>query len=198
MTDFRTGTRCLWLALFVLMAWPCFAQNSDKPFPSNDEIKLLLTQADRAMEQYKAAINLEEAQFEKSSGQADAVAKDREVAANYEIMSKGMETKPQLFNSRFGFEIVTLLDDAVRNSLLCSTQAAMGIPRASGVSEAQSFLHLAQTCSDASTLLYTVSENAAALYEKYLAAAEVLENKTADVATKCTDILKKNAASQKR
>jgi hypothetical protein len=112
-------------------------------------------------------------------------------------MSKGMKAKPQLFNSRFGFEIVTLLDDAVHNSLLCSTQAAMGIPTASDVSQAQSFLHLAQACSDTSTLLYTVSENAAALYEKYLAAAEVLENETADVATKCTDILKKNTASEK-
>lgn len=188
------------LPLLILVAYPCFAQNKDKPFPSNDEIKLLLTQADRAMEQYKAAVNLEEAQFEKSTGEANAVAKDREVAANYEIMSKGMKTKPQLFNSRFGFEIVTLLDDAVHNSLLCSTQAAMDIPlipQASDLSKAQSFLHVAQACSDTSTLLYTVSENAAALYEKYLAAAEALENETADVATKCTDILKKNAASQK-
>lgn len=185
------------LPVLILAACPCFAQNGDKPFPSNDEIKLLLTQADRAMEQYKAAGNLEEAQFEKSSGEADAVAKDREVAANYEIMSKGMKTKPQLFNSRFGFEIVTLLDDAVHNSLLCSTQAAMDIPRASNVSETQSFLHLAQACSDTSTLLYTVSENAAALYEKYLAAAEELQNESAEVATKCTDILKKNATSQR-
>jgi hypothetical protein len=83
MTDFRIRTGCFWLALFVLAACPCFAQSNDKPFPSNDDIKLLLTQADRAMEQYKAAVNLEEAQFEKSSGEADAVAKDREVAANY-------------------------------------------------------------------------------------------------------------------
>lgn len=185
----------------VLLLFGCAtvgqAQDKDKPFPSTDEIKLLLTQADRAMEQYKTAVNLEEIQFEKSSGEADAVAKDREVAANFEIISKGMKTKPQLFNSRFGFEIVTLLDDAVHNILLCSTQAAMDIPRASSVSEAQSFLHLAQACSDASTLLYTVSENAAALYEKYLAAAEVLENETADVATKCTDILQKNPPSQK-
>jgi hypothetical protein len=187
----------LGLSVLILSAWPCFAQSKDKPFPSSDDIKLLLTQADRAMEQYKTAVNLEEIQFGKSADEANAVAKDREVAANYEIMSKGMKTKPQLFNSRFGFEIVTLLDDAVHNSLLCSTQAAMGIPQTSGVSEAQSFLHVAQACSDTSTLLYTVSENAAALYEKYLAAAEALQNETADVATKCTDILKKNAAPQK-
>src|SRR5579863_2778943 len=104
----------------VLATWPCFAQNNDKPFPSNDEIRLLLTQADRAMEQYKAAVDLEEIQFGKSSAEAEGVAKDREVSAGYEIMSKGMKAKPQAFNSRFGFEIVTLLDDASRNSLLCS------------------------------------------------------------------------------
>ena len=149
------------------------------------------------MEQYKAVVDLEERQLEKSSAEAAAVAKDREVSAGYEIMSKGMKSKPQAFNSRFGFEIVTLLDDASRNSLLCSNQASLRIPKSNSVSEAQTFLHLAQTCQDTSTLIYTVSENAAALYEKYLAAAEELENQSAEVAAKCADILKKNAASQK-
>jgi hypothetical protein len=173
------------------------AQDKDKPFPSNEEINLLLTQGDRAMEQYKAAVNLEETGMEKTPEEAGAVAKDREVYAGWAVLSKGMKSKPQAFNSRFGVEIVLLLDDASRNTMVCSSQAALRVTSSRNVSDAQSVLQLAQTCLDTSTLIYTVSENAAALYRKYLAAAEQLTNETADVATRCTNILKKNAAAQK-
>jgi hypothetical protein len=173
------------------------AQDTDKPFPSNDEIDLLLTQADRAMEQYKAAVNLEEKEMEKTSEEAEAVAKDRDVYAGWQVMSKGMKVKPHAFNSRFGVEIVLLLDDASRNAVVCSSQAALRATSSSTVSEARSFLELAQTCLDTSTLVYTVSENAAALYRKYLEAEEQLTNKASDFVTKCSDILKKNAVSQK-
>jgi hypothetical protein len=172
-------------------------QETDKPFPSNDEIDLLLTQADRAMEQYKAAVNLEEQDMEKTPEEEGAVAKDRDVYAGWEVVSKGMKVKPQAFNSRFGVEIVLLLDDASRNAVVCSSQAALRATSSSTVVEAQSFLHLAQTCLDTSTLVYTVSENAAALYRKYLEAEEQLTNKATDFVTRCTDILKRNAASQK-
>ena len=179
--------------LLLIYATVGQAQDKDKPFPSHDEINLLLTQGDRAMEQYKAAVNLEEMELEKTPEEAGAVAKDRDVYAGWETMSKGMKGKPQLFNSQFGLEIVLLLDDASRNMLLCSNQASLQIPKAGRVSDAQSLLHLAQSCSDTSTLIYTVSENAAALYRKYLAAEERLATESADVALKCTDILKKNA-----
>ena len=169
------------------------AQDKGKPFPSHDEIDLLLTQGDRAMEQYKAAVNLEEMELEKTPEEAGAVAKDRDVYAGWETMSKGMKGKPQSFNSRFGIEIVLLLDDASRNSVVCSSQAALRVTSSKTVSEAHSLLHLAQTCLDTSTLIYTVSENAAALYRKYLEAEEQLVNETADVASKCMDMLKKNA-----
>jgi hypothetical protein len=157
------------------------AQDKEKPFPSNDEINLLLTQGDRAMEQYKAAVNLEEMKMEKTAKEAGAVAKDRDVYAGWAVMSKGMKTKPQAFNGRFGVEIVLLLDDASRNSMVCSSQAALRVTSSKSVSDAQSVLQLAQTCLDTSTLIYTVSENAAALYRKYLEAAEQLTNQTADV-----------------
>jgi hypothetical protein len=173
------------------------AQVPDKPFPSNDEINLLLTQADRAIGQYKATLDLEKTRFEKSSAEAEALAKDKEVSSGWDEMFKGMKIKPQAFNSRFGLEIVLLLDDASRNMLLCSNQASLLIPQSGSVSEADTLLHLVQTCSDTSTLIYTVSENAAALYQKYLAAEAQLVSETAEVATKCTDILKKNAASPK-
>lgn len=170
---------------------------ADKPFPSDDEINLLLTQGDRAMEQYKAAVNLEETELEKSPDEAGAVAKDREVYTGWETMSRGMKTKPQAFNSQYGFQITLLLDDASRNGLLCSNQALLRVSSAKSVSEAGTFVHLAETCSNASTLLYTVSENAASLYQKYLAAQEQLTNQTADVALKCAAILKKNSDAQR-
>jgi hypothetical protein len=170
------------------------AQDKDKPFPSNDEINLLLTQGDRAMEQYKAAVNLEEKEMEKTSEEAGAVAKDREVYEGWAVLSKGMKTKPQAFNSRFGVEIVLLLDDASRNAMVCSSQADLRLTSSRSVSDAQSVLQLGQTCLDTSTLIYTVSENAAALYRKYLEAAEQLTNETADVASRCTDLLKKNSS----
>ena len=104
------------------------AQDQDKPFPSSDEINLLLAQGDRAMEQYKVAVNLEEMEFDKTPEEAGAVAKDREVYAGWETMSKGMKVKPHAFNTQFGFEITMLLDDASRNALLCSNQAALRVP----------------------------------------------------------------------
>ena len=187
-------------ALLLLLGYASTgqAQDKNKPFPTNDEINLLFTQADRAMEQYKVAVDLEQTQLEKSSAEAQAVAKDREVSSGWEVMSKGMKSKPQAFNSRFGLEIVLLLDDASRNMLLCSNQASLNISRSGNVSEAEVLLHVVQTCSDTSTLIYTVSESAAALYQKYLAAAEQLTNESAEIATKCTDILKKNTPSQKQ
>ena len=172
------------------------AQDKDKPFPSNDEINLLLTQGNRAMEQYRAAVNLEEAEMEKTSEEAGAVAKDREVYEGWATLSEGMKTKPQAFNSRFGVEIVLLLDDASRNTMVCSSQAALRVASSKNVSDAQSVLQLAQTCLDTSTLIYTVSENAAALYRKYLAAQEQLTNESAAVASKCMDVLKKNSVPQ--
>ena len=167
------------------------AQEKDKPFPTNDEINLLLTQGDRAMGQYKAAVDREERELDKTPEMADAVAKDREVWSGSNEMSKGMKTKPELFNSQFGVEIVLLLDDASRNALLCSNQASLKVPTTSKVSDAENFLHMAQTCQDTSPLLYTVSENAAVLYRKYLAAIEQLATESANVALKCRKILEK-------
>jgi hypothetical protein len=187
---------CILTAL-LLVAYPCLAQDKDKPFPSDDEINLLLTQGDRAMQQYKATIELEKMQFEKMPGEAAAIAKDKEVYSGWETMLNGMKTKPKTFNSRFGLEIVLLLDDASRNMVLCSSQAALQVPSVGSVSEAQTLLHLAQSCSDTSTLIYTVSENAGALYQKYLDAEEQMTNEAAEFITKCGEILKNSTASQK-
>ena len=45
---------------------------------------------------------------------------------------------------------------------------------------------------DVSTLIYTVSENADSLYQRYVEAEEQLANQGAEAAEKCVAILKKN------
>jgi hypothetical protein len=64
--------------------------------------------------------------------------------------------------------------------------------------KATSLLHLAQSCTDASTLISTVSENAGSLYQRYVEAEQQLAVQGAEVAEKCTDILKKNGAPPKK
>jgi hypothetical protein len=64
--------------------------------------------------------------------------------------------------------------------------------------EAGPQLHQAQSCSDVSTLVYTVSENAASLYQRYVEAEEQLAVRGAEAAEKCIDILKKNGAPPKK
>jgi len=44
---------------------------------------------------------------------------------------------------------------------------------------------------------YTVSENAGSLYQRYVEAEEQLATQGAEVARKCTDILKKNGVTPK-
>jgi hypothetical protein len=183
----------------ILPAVPASPAQDKTTFPTDDEIQLLLTQADRAMQQYKPLIDEEERQLGKQG--ADAVTKDREVVGNMELALKTFKKKPQGFNSPLGFALFEWLDDASRNALLCS-QTAMYQATTSMMDgklhDAPQFIRLSQACFDASNLIYTVSENAGALYERYVKAEEELANEGADVAQKCTDALKKMAAEKKQ
>jgi hypothetical protein len=49
-----------------------------------------------------------------------------------------------------------------------------------------------------STLIYTVSENAGSLYQRYVDAEEELAEQAAGVAQEGTDILKKNSVPPKK
>ncbi|MGA2098777.1 MAG: hypothetical protein ABSH39_20980, partial [Candidatus Acidiferrum sp.] len=107
----------------------------------------------------------------------------------------------QAFNGPLGFAFFEWQDDASRNALLCSNSASNDIAMSiiSGdKTRADSDFQLQQGCSNASTLLYTVSENAGALYTRFVEAEAKLAIYGAQVATKCTDILKKNSPPQKQ
>lgn len=166
---------------------------TDKPFPSDDEIKLVLTQTERAMEQYKPLIDREAVEMGKNG--FDAAARDRKVVEGLEMAVKAFKTKPQGFNGPLGFTFFEWLDDASRNAVACGSGAisqSVSYITEGNTDRASSLVALAQSCSEVSTLIYTVGESAGALYQRYVEAEQQLAVKATEVAEKCTDILKKN------
>jgi hypothetical protein len=172
---------------------------TEKTFATDDEIILVLTQTERAIQQYKPLIDQEETQMGNSG--TDAIAHDHQVVNALEMAVKAFKGKPQAFNGPLGFAFFEWLDDADRNAALCGswagTQAALQM-MAGNKDKAGSLLHLAQSCNDVSTLIYTVSENAGSLYQRYVEAEQRLAVKAAEVAEKCTDILKNNGVPSKK
>ena len=101
---------------------------------------------------------------------------------------KAFKGKPQGFNGPLGFVFFEWLETQIE-TLCCaewaSTQGALQM-MASNKDKAASLLHLAKSCSDASALISTVSENAGSLYQRYVEAEEQLAVRGAEVAEKCT------------
>ena len=93
----------------------------------------------------------------------------------------------------FGF--FEWIDDADRNALLCASGASLQASQSKNTKEALALMNLAQSCQDASALIYTVSENAGSLYERYVEAEKQLATQGAEVAQKCADILKKKGTA---
>lgn len=191
--------RCCALVLFTLGFVAVANAQGDKPFPTDDEINLLLTQTERAMQQYKPLIDQEEIQMGKSY--AEAVANDRQVVNGLETAVKAFKAKPQGCNGPLGFAFFEWLDDADRNALLCSsgasTQSTLDM-MAGNKEKAEALIHLGQSCSDVSTLIYTVSENAGSLYQRFAEAEVQLATQATDLMQKCTDILKKSGTTPKK
>ena len=108
-----------------LLAFCCFTsrgQNKDVNFPTDEEIRLVLTQASRAIDQYKPLLDMEEKMLGKEG--KDAVTQDRNVVQNIELALKVFGKNPQAFNGPLGFSFFEWLDDADRNALLCASGAA--------------------------------------------------------------------------
>lgn len=192
--------------LCVLLSFATFALNvsgrsraSDVNFPTDDEIRLLLTQTDRAIGEYKPLLDQENEMLGKEG--AEAVAKDREVVAGIELAIKGFGKNPQAFNGPLGFSFFEWLDDASRNALLCSSNAMNDAFKSlldGDKDKATSDLHLSQSCTDVSALLYTVSENAGALYTRFVGGEQKLAEEGARLAQKCAEALKQKSAIPKQ
>jgi hypothetical protein len=192
--------RCNPLLVLLAVASAVVADaQAAKTFPTDDEINLVLTQTDRAIQRYKPLIDQEEVELGKSS--TVAIARDRQVVNALEMAVKALKGKPQAFNGPLGFAFFEWLDDADRNAVLCgsgaSTHAALQLI-AGNKDKGDSLLHLAQGCIDASTLIYTVSENAGSLYKSYVEAEQQLAVQGGAVAAKCADILKRNGILPKK
>ena len=188
---------CALVLLVVGLALRGYAQDS-KPFPTDDEINLLLTQGERAMQQYKSVLAEEERLMGKLP--ADVAAVDQQVFSIWNAVYAALKVQPQKFNGLPGYAVLLRLNYAGKNALLCGTTAlntSTVFFMAGDTGKASSLIRLAQTCMNAATLLYTVSENAAALFEKYILAEEALARNGFEVAQKCSEALKKLAAERK-
>jgi hypothetical protein len=187
------------MALLIFCFVPFVRAQDNKTFPTDDEINLLLTQTDRAIQQYKPLIDQEEVLFGKIGD--EAASKDRQVVQALEIAAKALKVNPQGFNGPGGFAFFEWLDDAARNALLCQSSAESQSTvylMAGNTAKATELVHLSTSCMDVSTLLYTVSENAGALYERYIRGEEQLAAEGLKVSQKCADALKKMAEANKQ
>jgi hypothetical protein len=150
--------------LVGLCAAPAHAQNKvaggATALPSDSDINLVVAQADAVMDQYRAAVAQEETVLGKAG--ADAVSRDKQLVGSWNFTLKGFQARPQTFNSELGLEFVLMLEDAARNTALCSAASAQNSAGA----------ELAKSCGDASTHLHAVSQNVSALYRQYLEAVQ--------------------------
>lgn len=180
-----------------ILCYPAQAQKSvEHLFPSDEEIKLMLSQADRAMTDYRQVVNQEE----RLLGTSADVALDNKTLDMWGYAKKALGTNPQGFNSIAGFDVVTMLDDASRNASVIASNAALEVLKAitnGKVSMAtDSLVTLFQNANAASTLLYTVSENTVALYTRYLTWQQDTSGKAVQMLQQCGDALKSSAKRQ--
>ena len=172
--------RCGFL-LVLVSSLTVVCRGQETNFPTDDEIKLLLTQTERALVQYKPLLDREESLFGEKG--KEVVAKDQELVQGLETAIKAFRKNPQGFNSKLGFSFFEWIDDADRNTLLCASSAsseAVNLMLDGKTAKARSLAELSQSCMDTSSLLYTVSENAGALYTKFVAGEEALAKQAYD------------------
>ena len=108
-------SRCASAIVFLTIAFTVAASaQTNKTFPTDDEINLVLNQTERAMQQYKPLIDQEEIQM--GTGYKEAAANDRRVVGALEMAVRAFKGKPQGFNGPLGFTFFEWLDDAGRNA----------------------------------------------------------------------------------
>jgi hypothetical protein len=179
------------LILSGVLVCPVANSQTNKTFPTDDEITLVVTQTERALSDYEASVKLEA----KLANQAADVENDKRVIKGMTVMVKALREHPQRFNSPVGFEFVLLLDDASRNAALCNADAiqkGMKVTIEGDRSAGQNYLQLAQACTGASNLLYNVSETAGALYQRYVNGEESLAIDAVNTMNQCVAKLKQS------
>jgi len=192
----------LMLCVFCLSS-VSFAQQQkakEPDFPTNEEIQLVVTQAERAFEQYKQAVTVE-ATLPSAKKDKSGLEKDQQVVEMSAKLLNALRKKPEAFNGLGGLLLLTTLDDASRNAALCAN-TGMGdmtqeILSKLDTNTAYQILAVAQKCSDVSLHLYAVSESVNALFVRTVEAQENLNQQANEVLSQCTAALR-NAVPKKR
>jgi hypothetical protein len=97
-------------------------QKEAHTFPTKDQIQLLLTQSDRAFDEYEQTLTQEAAA---GGDLGKSAIKDKKLLVNARELLGRLKRSPDLFNSPGGFILVGDLDDASRNMSLCMGQAGL-------------------------------------------------------------------------
>ncbi|MFZ0279678.1 MAG: hypothetical protein WA254_06580 [Candidatus Sulfotelmatobacter sp.] len=187
-----TLTFCL-----LLLAVSSVAQQQetkDEPeFPKTEEIQLVVTQAERALEQYKQSVTME-AELPSARRDQSAVKKDQEVFDETAKLIAALKMHPEAFHGLGGLLLLSSLDDASRNAALCSGAAyndsMQAVMTSSDAHSARDWLHVGLSCVDVSGYLYTVSESVQALLVRDLKAQQILNQEAAELANKCNALMK--------
>lgn len=186
--------RCACVIAFLICgAVSGVAAQNEKVYPSDEEIRLLMTQTDRALQRYKPLLDEQESEIGKSA--ADDVAGDRQAIAALETSLKGISAERGHFNGTPGFEFLQHLGDADRSALRCGFSAASqatGYTIAGNHEKADTLMRLAQACQDLSTLFYTIRENANSLFRRFIVAQDQWAARSTQEARQCSDTLEKN------
>jgi hypothetical protein len=187
-----TLTFCL-----IFMVLPCVAQQQkakDEPeFPKTEEIQLVVTQAERAFEQYKRSVTME-AELPSAKRDPSAVQKDQEVFDTTAGLIAALKLHPEGFHGLGGLLLLSSLDDASRNAALCSGSAyndsMQAVMTKSDIHSASDWLHVGLSCVDVSGYLYTVSESVQALLVRDMKAQQALNQQAIKLANKCNALMK--------
>jgi hypothetical protein len=164
----------------------------EKAFPTDEEIDLLLAQADRTMQRYKPLLDEQEAEIGKSV--AAEIAKDRQLAGTLELVLKSLKTQHSRFNGLQGFTFLESLHDIERNLLRCVNTASSGSTGymiAGNRDKAAALLALSEHCQDLSLLVYTISESAVSLYQHFIEAEDQWAAHSSQEARQCETALEK-------
>ena len=169
------------------------AAQTEKIFPSDEEIRLLMTQTDRAVQRYRPLLDDQENQIGKSA--ADDVAGDRRAFDALDASLKSISGERGRFNGTPGFEFLQHLSDADRSALRCGFAAssqATAYTIAGNHEKADALMRLSQACLDLSTLFYTIRENANSLFRRFIVAQDQWASHSTQEARQCSDAAEKN------
>jgi hypothetical protein len=151
-----------------------------------------MTQAERAFDQYKNSVVMEQT-LESSKQAPESLKKDQELVEMSHKLIVALKEHPDKFTGLGGLLLLSTLDDASRNAALCSSsgsaEIAKGLIDHFDPKDAYRIMTVMQNCSDVSLHLYTVSESVHALMVRELEAQEDLNNQAMEMVTKCTGLM---------